>query len=353
MKALDNSTIVKVKLFTPSKIIFYVIAVCFFYFALHYIGKLKDIKNLIMQMSPYWLLLTIVAQLGTYLLNAIILKGLINKNPGSPGLYVLFKMSMVIMFVNQALPTGGLSGNGYLFNQLVKRNVRRQIAFTALVLETISYYAAIMLLLSLFYSWYLLFEIHITSLINYVVILGFVFYIILMIIVLLLSDRQTVSFIVRKLSKYGWIERYIKKAGLLSLSNENEGTLKMLQKNKKAILNTILLQLIVIFCDIVTVFALVKGFHIDMSFALVALVLILSLIIGALPISPGSLIIYESAMTYFFTTLGAPIHAALIITLLYRFFTFWLPIPIGMFLYKNLERVLKHDRNKILMIKVT
>ncbi|MBB6499019.1 hypothetical protein HDF25_001160 [Pedobacter cryoconitis] len=42
------------------------------------------------------------------------------------------------------MPTGGLSGNGCLLNQLVKQNVPRQITFTALVLETVSYYATIM-----------------------------------------------------------------------------------------------------------------------------------------------------------------------------------------------------------------
>jgi len=43
-------------------------------------------------------------------------------------------------------------------------------------------------------------------------------------------------------------------------------------------------------------------------------------------------------MTYFFTKLGAPIHAALIITLLYRFLTFWLSIPIGLLIYRSLQR---------------
>jgi uncharacterized protein (TIRG00374 family) len=98
------------------------------------------------------------------------------------------------------------------------------------------------------------------------------------------------------------------------------------------------LQLFFIMSDIVTVWALIKGFHVDMSFPLVAFGLLLSLVIGALPISPGSLIVYESAMTYFFTKLGAPVHAALIITLLYRFLTFWLPIPIGLLVYRNLQR---------------
>jgi len=73
-------------------------------------------------------------------------------------------------------------------------------------------------------------------------------------------------------------------------------------------------------------------------FAIITLGVLCSLIIGALSISPGSLIVYESAMTYFFTKFGAPIHAALIITLLYRFLTFWLSMPIGLLVYRRLQQ---------------
>jgi uncharacterized protein (TIRG00374 family) len=338
VKDQEDSTVLKGKLFSPSRVIFYAIAVFVFYLGVHYIGKLKDIKDLLLQMSPVWLLLTIVAQIGTYLSHAFIMQGLIGKKPRAIGFGPLFKMSIVIMFVNQVLPTGGLSGNGYLFDQLVKRNVPRQIAFTALVLESITYYAAILLLLSLFYGWYLIVTIHVTPVINYVVLLGFVFYITLTIVVLVMSNQRTVAFVIGKLSKYAWIEKQLKKASLLSSKNENEGTWAMLRKNKGAILNSIFFQLMIISCDIITVFALIKGFHVHMSFGLISLALLVSLVIGALPISPGSLIIYESAMTYFFNTLGAPLHAALIITLLYRFLTFWMPIPIGMFLFRNLKK---------------
>lgn len=326
------------KLFSPSRLIFYVFALLVFYFALHYIGKLKDIRDLMLQMSPVWLFLTLGAQIATYILSAFILKGLIRSHPGSADLRSLFKMSIVIMFVNQALPTGGISGNGYLFKQLTRRRVPRHTAFTALVLQTIGFYFAIMLLLAVFYSWYLIFEVHVAAMINYVVLLGFVFYSALTCLVLLLYNRSTVLFILRKLSRYNWIKRYLRKAGLLSLQSESERSFQMLFNNRKVLLNTVVFQLVIIFCDVLTVYALVQGFHIPMSFGLVTFALLLSLVIGALPISPGSLIVYESAMTYFFTKLGAPVHAALIITLLYRFFTFWLPIPVGLIFYRNLER---------------
>lgn len=332
--------------FTPSRIIFYVFCIIIFAFAIHYVGKLKDIEQLLLQMSPAWLLLAVTAQIMTYLIYATILKLLLQKQSGTANFLLLFKLSIVIMFVNEVIPTGGISGDGYIFKQLVKKGVSRYNAFTAMVLESISYYAAILILLLFFYTWYLNEDMRDTILITYTVIIGFVFYILLFFIVLISTNGHNISFVMRKLGKIKFIKRFIKKASLLSLQNENEGTVEMLGRKKKAIAQAISLQLVIILSDIITVFALVKGFHVELSFPLIAFGLLLSLIIGALPLSPGSLIIYESAMTYFFTRLGAPVHAALIITLLYRFLTFWLPIPIGLIAYRNLQkRVREHGLN--------
>jgi len=324
--------------FTPSRIIFYVFSIIVFYFAVHYLGKLKNIEKLMLQMEPAWLFLAVSAQVLTYIIYALIIKLLIKDKPGTTDSFLLFKLSVVIMFVNQVLPTGGISGDGYIFNQLVKRKVSKYNAFTSMVLESISYYAAILILLLLFYTWYLNEVTHNNILITYTVILGFLFYIVLSILVLILSNGHNISFAMHKLEKFNFIKRLIERASLLSLQNENEGTFKMLRRKKKEIFQAVVLQLLIIMSDVITVFALVKGFHVPMPFPIIAFGLLLSLIIGALPISPGSLIVYESAMTYFFTKLGAPVHAALIITLLYRFLTFWLPIPIGLLAYRNLQK---------------
>lgn len=94
----------------------------------------------------------------------------------------------------------------------------------------------------------------------------------------------------------------------------------------------------VIFLDILTVYAILQGFQNTLSIEKISLAVVLSQVIGSLPISPGSLVAYESAMTYFLTILGTPLHAALIVTLMFRFLTFWLPIPVGLILYRNLAK---------------
>ena len=86
-------------LFSPSRIIFFVLATLIFFFAIHYFGKLIDIEKLFMEMSPAWLLLAFATQIGTYLLNALIMERLLPGNTARVNYFTLFKLSLVIMFV--------------------------------------------------------------------------------------------------------------------------------------------------------------------------------------------------------------------------------------------------------------
>lgn len=325
-------------LFAPSRIVFYILSIFVFYLAVHYVGKLEDIKSLLLEMNPLWLFLAVSSQIATYLFNALILYVLLGKNIGNADFFALFKMSIVIIFINQTLPSGGLSGNGYVFNQLLKRKIQVARAFRVLILESMCYYVAMIMLLVAFYSWYLNFIVSINHLITYTVIGGLIFFIFLGAVVLVISNKHTVSFIMNKMGRFGLIKRYMDKVNLSSLIGKHSIGLNVLLSKKRDSLLAIFLQICVIGCDIITAFAIIKGFHVQLPFTHIAFALLLSIVIGSLPISPGSLITYEGAMTYFLTILGSPLHAALIVTLLFRFLTFWLPMPFGLFLYRNLQK---------------
>lgn len=325
-------------LFTTSRIVFYILAIFVFYLAIHYVNKLEDIRALLLKMNPLWLLLAIASQIATYLLNAFIVYVLLGKKTGAPDFFTLFKMSLVIIFINQALPTGGLSGNGYVLNQLLRRKIEPSRVFRMLILASVCYYIAMIILLVVCYSWYINSGMSVNPLITSVVFGGVIFFTFLGAVMLVISNGNTLLFVMNKLSRFNRLKRYIEKADLFSLLGKQSISHQVLLSKKKESILAVLFQLGIIGFDMFTAFAIMKGFHVHLSFTHVALGVLLSMAIGALPISPGSLIAFESAMTYFLTTLGAPIHAALIVTLLFRFLTFWLPMPIGLLLYRNLQK---------------
>lgn len=324
-------------LFSPSRLLFFVLSLVIFYFVVRHLGQLNQIKNLLLGIKPWWLLLALGTQIMTYAFNAFILQVLLVGKTGIAGFISLFKISVVIMFVNQLLPTGGISGNGYVFNELVKRKISPPKAFNALILETLCYYIAFLLLLGSFYGWYRHYSANVTPEINYAVLTGFIFFSALGAVILIVSNPKTLAFLMPKLSRFKFIKRYIEKMDLQLLHQET-GKRNILLRDKTATLNGILLQIGILLLDTITVYALIKGLGVELPFSLIVFGFMLTLVIGSLPTSPGALIAYEGAMTYFFHTLGLPLQTALVVTLLFRFFTFWLPIPIGLILFRNLQK---------------
>lgn len=323
-------------LLSPSRIAFYLLSIPVFFLALKYIGNFYNIKVLLLQIKLRWLLVAVVLQVSTYVLNAQIIKALLVQNPAMLSFLTLVKMSVVIVFINQALPTGGLSGNGYLFKQLVKRQVPVEKAFSLLILQLICYYIAFLMLLSSAYACYLFdnkntpAEIRITAFIGY----GFFFF--LFGVMILISNSRLITLVLSRLCRLGRLGRYLGRKAL-ALPRRYHGSFKEVVTDKKLLLKGISLQMLLLICDIFTADALLEGFQVQMPFIAVFFAVLLSIVIGSLPLSPGSLITYESGMMFFLHLLGCPIHAALVVTLLFRFFTFWLPMPIGFFWYGRLR----------------
>lgn len=324
-----------------SKLFFYALSLLIFYLLIRYMGKLEDIKKLLAEMNPLWIIGIVSLQVATYVFYSLILRTLLYARKLAPRIrfMVLYKMAVVLVFVNQALPSGGISGNGYVLDQLVKRNTNAFLAFKALAMESISYYIAFV---SILIGTYLSFSFgpfgarwH-NPVFTYTTLTGIVFFACLAGVVLLVGHRKSLSFIARKLSRFRFLRKYLDQIeASLAQEGPEKGTVVI---GGRALFNAVVFQLCLIACDILTVSCLLYAFHIHLPLLLTMLAVLLSMVVGALPVSPGSLIVYEGAMTFFLTNLGVPVHAAIVVTLLYRFFTFWLPMPIGLVLYRKLQK---------------
>jgi len=99
----------------------------------------------------------------------------------------------------------------------------------------------------------------------------------------------------------------------------------------------IILQFCIFMSDAFTIFSLFKGLGITVTILEVSTGFILTKIISILPFLPGALILYEGSMTFFFSRMGINLGTAVVVTLLYRALSFWLPILLGFFLYRKLQ----------------
>lgn len=332
------------------KIIFYILSFGICIFAVVYFSEIKETTSLYKEITPIWLVVAMLAQFGTYFVTALIYKRLL-KFPAfnvRVKTSVLIRSSIVSLSINQTIPSAGLSGNVFILQVLKKVGLTIESSVTLILLELISFYTAIIMLIGVL----IVIAIgYIKTPTSVLIILGtgILIYTVFLSVVIFAGRKGFISMIVRRLLASRLFTKQLEKASLeqLDFSSLTETPWSMFSKHKLRSFWLILLQWCVIGCDVFTVWALFFGLGLPTSPLIVALGFLMTRIVTLLPISPGALIVYEGGMTFFYTMLSIPAHLALVTTILYRGLSFWLPIPIGLLLYKKSElSALRMERNR-------
>ncbi len=118
-------------------------------------SEVQNILSLFRQIKPIWFLLAIVTQTTTYLFTACNYYSILSfyKYQGKFSYFELFKTSIIILFLNQAVPTGGVSGNSYLLYRFNQKKIPSHQGFSIVILEIFTYFFShlVLLFLGLFY----------------------------------------------------------------------------------------------------------------------------------------------------------------------------------------------------------
>ena len=328
------------KLIPRSRLFFIIFAALIFIFVIYYFSQIKTEVRLLKKVNIYWLAAALSSQFATYFFTAIIYRFLLRAHRVEhlPGLWQLLKASIISLFFNQTVPSAGISGNTYFFNFLSKRNIRVSQIISLILAELLIFYAAmefiILLLLAISFTIYKVR--HVFTITLYA---GFVVYFVFGIFISFAGRKKFIDRLNNKIQKVKFIKKIFKRVTeqieQQGLSKKETNLFTFLNRNRGAVIKVFLFQLLVVASDAFTIYALFWGLGIAVSPVVVLLGLVGTRVISLLPFLPGALILFESSMTFFFVKLGVPLGTAVIVTLLFRFLSFWLPIPIGLFLYKR------------------
>ena len=323
--------------FSRSKIYFYVFVILIFCFVVYYFAEIKGDIKLFIKVHPAWLALALAAQFGTYLFNSIICRFLLRTFAPRSSIRIteLFQASIVTIFINQTIPSVNLSGNVYFFNFLKKRGVAEQSAFTLLFLELLTFYTAVVgIILILLFT--CLFLKGIPLYFTFIFLAGIAAFILFALLIGLLGRGKTVALLLKKLSRIRFLKKSLSKFKAIPF-NSIKNPWQVYREHPLLVFVTTIFHSSIFLSDSLTVYALFHGLGVDVSFLSVFVGFVLTKIISLLPFTPGLLILYEGSMTFFFVHFGVPVAVAAVVTLLYRALSFWLPIPVGFFLYRRLE----------------
>lgn len=323
-----------------SWLLFFILFILVLCFVIYYFSEIKQELKLLDKVNAFWLIAAIFAQFLTYFFTAIIYFFLLDAQRWhqSPSLWDLLKASFISLFINQTVPSAGISGNIFIFNFLVKFDISVTRIISLILTELLTSYAAIEVLIIFFLATYRSddkeFNVFTVTLVA-----GFAAYILFGILVGLAGKKRSLEFFYKKIKKIKFIkevfEKYNQRIVQEGISNKNVHLLNFLKKNKRSVLKACLFHLLVVGADGATLYALFLGLGTPVSTYVILLSLVSTRIISLMPFLPGSLFLYESSMSFFFASLGVPLNIAIIVTLVFRLLSFWFPMPIGLLLYRR------------------
>ena len=108
----------------------------------------KAIARMFERAQPGWLGLALALQSLTYFSEAQIWRGLIRKAGGRLSSRLALQLSLAKLFIDQTLPSGGISGALFVVEELISRGIRRAAALAGIAVATFSYYGAYVACLS-------------------------------------------------------------------------------------------------------------------------------------------------------------------------------------------------------------
>jgi len=144
-----------------------------------------------------------------------------------------------------------------------------------------------------------------------------------------LTNRIGLFFNKRNIFKPRFFEKFI---------SDFHQCLDLLLKNEREIPKLIISSLMFYLGDVATLYFsfLVFGYHTNI--ALLIFGYTISIVLTVFTLMPGAPGVMEASLMMVFIKLGVPVHIALFASLLFRLFSYWLPLPIGFFSYLKIKK---------------
>lgn len=285
--------------------------------ALHF-SEERELLRITENAQPSWLAVATFLQVGTYFAQGETWRVVTRAAKFPVPLSVAFKLSLAKLFIDQALPSAGISGTVVVARALEQRGASRAVVMAAVVVESVSYYAAYVLTLAIA----LLITVvggHASPLIVAAAFSFVLFSVVLTAAALVLSGRSSVG--------PKWLRHVpILKRGLALLGEADP----KLARSMPLIFKSGLFQLAIVLLDAATVWVLILSLGTAASPTGVFASFMISTLLRTIGIVPGGLGTFEAASVVTLKLAGVPVAVALAATLLFRGLSFWLPMAPGL-----------------------
>ncbi len=287
-------------------------------FVVTHLSEEKEFLRLLEKSEPYWLFLALVLQAGTYLTQGIGWRVVVQFNGHRLGMLRASELSLAMLFVNQTLPSGGISGEAMISNAFVRAGMSQSVVWSVTLVNFAMYYLAyalcmmVALVLALYHG-YFGFWVNVTILIFALVALGVAWFV-----------------TVLPVSKMLWLKSKLrlhrKIACLLdSMIRSHVGSVRDMGVYRKVFACHVMTFML----DAATFWVVVRALGVVAPIEGIFVSLMISTMFRTIAIMPGGLGTFEAAAVMSLKSIGLPLMVGLSATMLFRGLTFWLPMLPG------------------------
>lgn len=280
----------------------------------------QEFAQVLRDAEPAWILAGVALQLPTYWADALLWRRPIARHGFLQPLPELVRMAFAKFFVDQFVPTGGVTGTVLVMRSLEKRGVSRAATIRGLVSRLVSYYAANALALAaaLLIAWRYGAAPRIVLWIGSAVAFGF------------LIAPAAMLWLLRKPVKElpRWLRR-IRRARPLARAIADE-TPKV-ARDPVLLLESIALQLLIFVLDGATLWACLAATGTPVTFLDAFAGFMIGFVTASLAAVPAGVGTFEAGSIAGLGMMGIPAAAALTGTLVFRGLSLWIPLLPGLY----------------------
>jgi len=281
----------------------------------------ESFTRLLTQAEPLWLVGALALQVLTYMAQGQVFRVVLKAGAQPLSLWEAGKLSVMKLFVDQALPSSGISGAFAVVASFVRLGFAKPLVLASLVLDLSGYFLAYAVSVGVALPVVIL-QGHATpTVISACLVFVTVSLLLAVITPRLAGNRHLVAHLPGQ--HFSIVARI---ASLLT------GADKQLVRSRGLLWRITLLELLIIVLDSATLWVLVRALGVSAPPLGLFAGFMLASVLRSIGIVPGGLGAFEAAAVVTLHWIGVNIAVALSATLLFRGLTFWLPMLPGLWL---------------------
>jgi uncharacterized protein (TIRG00374 family) len=295
--------------------------------AVSQLAEEREFAQLVESAKPAWLVVAAALQAATYIAQAEVFRAAIPRVPQrSLSRAWLYELGLAKLFLDQALPSAGVSSTVMIVKALESRHLSRGVAAACAMINIASYHAAYVVALCAALaitstlretSWVLL------------ALSGFfiVFAIAMSVGITVLAGRQ---------ARPGSLVTRV--PGLKGVVHFLERADATLVRDARVLRRTTMWQLAIVLLDAATMWVCLRALGADAPPDAVFASFMVASLVRTMGVVPGGLGTYEATSVFTLRLLGISVSAALSATLMFRGLSFWIPMLPGLWSSRRILR---------------